>query len=522
MRLFPLIIGFFLLLISFQAQAQKKNDVKYNAEGYMQKVGRGKDGYIKLMKNVRFDIKKKNTVITGDSAFYYEKRGFMQVFGRVVVKEGDSTTIRGRKLDYDLDKRTAQFRQNVVYTSGQSMTLTTDFLDYDFATKNANYFNGGKVNDKTTTLTSQRGLINTQNNTVVFTGNVVLISPDFTLKAEKLSYNTKTKIAITTTPTEIINKDGVVTMAEKGGTFNTGADQTTLSDATIETDTYIIKAEKIQFDDAKKLYTAKGKVVLNGKEDDVTIYGDEAKFTKDGGLSKVYGNPLMKKLMGSDTLYLTADTLASFDSDNKAERYLLAFKQVRIFSKDFSGISDSLAYMFGDSSMYFFTDPVLWSDKSQIEADSIRIQLAYNKIDKMHMSVNSFIVTEDTIHNFNQIKGRKMLAQFVDGNMDKLYVYGNGESIYFALENEVDLVGMNKILCSDMTIRMLNNKVENITFYKNPDAVFIPPHELQEPDRRLPGFNWRIQEKPTRMQVLKSFDPSNATKEKKDLKIQLN
>jgi len=32
--------------------------------------------------------------------------------------------------------------------------------------------------------------------------------------------------------------------------------------------------------------------------------------------------------------------------------------------------------------------------------------------------------------------------------------------------------------------------------------LFIPPHELAEPDKRLKGFNWRIQERPSEEQVV--------------------
>lgn len=516
------LVLFILLGLGYTpVEAQKRREVKYTASGFAQKVGRGNDSYIRLMKDVRFDIKSKKTIITGDSSYYFEKRGFMQVFGRVMVREGDSTTITGRRLDYNLETRDAKFRQNVIYKSGKKMTLFTDNLDYDFQTKKASYFEGGRVEDNTTKLNSKNGVFDQEKNTITFTGDVVLVSPDFTLKSSKLVYNQLTKIATTTTPTEIINADGTVVNAEKGGVFNTVDDQTTLTDATIETETYRVKANKISFDDIKKIYTAKGNVVLTGKEDDMVIYGDESKFSKEGGLSKVYGNPLLKKLMNNDTLYLTADTLASFDSDIKTERYLLAYNNVKILSLDISGIADSLSYQFSDSTINFFTDPVLWSDESQIEADSITVQLAYNKIDKMFMDVNSFIITQDTVKNFNQIKGRNMTAFFKDGSMDKLYVYGNGESIYFALENEVDVVGMNKIFCSDMIIRLIDNKVDNITFYTNPDAVFIPPHELLEPETRLPGFRWRLEERPGKNN-LPRLDGAIDSKKPKNDRIKLN
>jgi hypothetical protein len=53
-----------------------------------------------------------------------------------------------------------------------------------------------------------------------------------------------------------------------------------------------------------------------------------------------------------------------------------------------------------------------------------------------------------------------------------------------------------------MKINFTNGKIDNITFLKNPDASFIPPHELKPDQRVLDGFLWRGEEKPTRKDVL--------------------
>jgi hypothetical protein len=49
---------------------------------------------------------------------------------------------------------------------------------------------------------------------------------------------------------------------------------------------------------------------------------------------------------------------------------------------------------------------------------------------------------------------------------------------------------MNKIICSDITIRFLGGKVSTLSFYVKPEANFIPPHELKEEDlqKSLRGF----------------------------------
>ncbi|NJK84310.1 MAG: hypothetical protein HC912_11525, partial [Saprospiraceae bacterium] len=45
-------------------------------------------------------------------------------------------------------------------------------------------------------------------------------------------------------------------------------------------------------------------------------------------------------------------------------------------------------------------------------------------------------------------------------------------------------------------------RAQKIGFYNNVDGKIIPPHELEEGDKTLPGFLWRDDEKPTRLTVL--------------------
>ena len=119
-----------------------------------------------------------------------------------------------------------------------------------------------------------------------------------------------------------------------------------------------------------------------------------------------------------------------------------------------------------------------------------------NEIRRLNLTLNSFLVSQDTLLNFNQIKGRHMTAHFRDGDIYRVDVNGNGESVYFALEDEIKLTGLNKIDCSNMVIHLDSNKVKSISFLKKPAGKFIPPQEIAEPERKLKGFIWRKEQKP--------------------------
>ncbi|HAC24706.1 MAG TPA: hypothetical protein DCE81_07290, partial [Cytophagales bacterium] len=150
---------------------------------------------------------------------------------------------------------------------------------------------------------------------------------------------------------------------------------------------------------------------------------------------------------------------------------------------------------------------------NQMTADSIRMLILKKKIDKVYMINNSFVISQDSLGNFNQIKGRKMVANFRQDAIDHVNVTGNGESLYFALQEEeiksdtvavgkiLFVTGLNKIICSNMKINFKRGTVNNVTFYVKPDAEFIPPHEIKEADTRLKNFTWRINDRPRKRDV---------------------
>jgi hypothetical protein len=149
----------------------------------------------------------------------------------------------------------------------------------------------------------------------------------------------------------------------------------------------------------------------------------------------------------------------------------------------------------------------MWNGGNQVEADSINILMKNKRIHRMDTNVNSFIISQDTIKNFNQVKGKKMVAYFKDDKISRVNVTGNGQSIYYAMEEGVNkVIGLNKAECSNIVIKFDSGAVRNITFVNKPDAKFIPPHEIVEAETRLKGFQWRIKEKPSREEVALARD----------------
>ena len=498
-----------LLMASSTAHAQKKGKrIKYDAnrspEGYMQfnKTAEG-ESYRVLVNDILFT--QEETEVYCDSTIFFPKRNLMEAYFNIKIVD-DPAVITSDELIYEGDLRIARLRKNVIYKEDERR-LYTEFLDYDLDGEIAHYFNGGKLIDSTNTLTSRSGYYFSKDSYAQFYKNVVLVAPDFTLKTDTLKYNTVTKVAYTYGPTEIIDNEGT-TLHAKGGEFRTEYDESDFIDGDIETEDYYLYGDELYFDDQDRYYKAISNVKMTAKNNDLIIIGDEGFYDRKNGISKVFGRPVMKRIMDTDTLYLTADTLVAIESNYDSAKRVLAYSNIKVFQSSLQGKADSMAYFISDSLLVFYNDPIMWNNQNQITADTISLEIRNEELHKMNLMNNSFVVSEDTILNYNQISGIEMVAYFADNEIDHIDVNRNGEILYYALEEgDSILMGMNKIYCASMRIRFSEQKLSSFSVYTKPEAKFIPPHELNDDVKYLAGFEWRESERPELYDVAYYLNP---------------
>ncbi|WP_187260958.1 OstA-like protein [Pontibacter beigongshangensis] len=501
MKFTKILFSLVFTLMSFAVLGQQAKQDRVELQGADSLKGGIFNGQriTKLLGNVRF--KQQDTFLFADSVYKYDGTEMLEAFGNVRINQADTVTMTGHRATYDGDKRTARMTGDVVMKDPR-MTLTTPSLDYDLTTRTAVYTEGGTIVDPENRLQSRRGTYDTNTKMFTFQRDVKVFSQDYDITAENMRYNSETKIVYFQGPTFIKGKQGDLYAEE--GTYDTIR---RISDfgknAYILTPEYRLGGEKLFYDEGRGYGYAQRNVTMRSLKDDVTIRGQVGRYWRDTGVAKVYGSPRMETLMEGDTLFLAADTLISRESKTPdMPSMLYAYHGVKIYKADLQGKCDSLSYNRTDSIMHMNRKPVLWSDNSQIVSDTIHIHLRNKTIDRMYMFSNAFISSEDSIQNFNQVKGRDMVAFFQEGKIRRVNVEGNGESLYFVLEGDTLLSGLNKAICSNMVLKFSEeNKLNTISFLVSPDASFIPPHELKEPDRTLEGFEWLEEQRPERKDI---------------------
>lgn len=502
----------FLLLCSYQVSLAQRGQQR-DASANRSNTGGGNNqleiiradsltgamGFQRLYGDVR--MKNQSTLINCDSAHFYRSQNMAKLYGRVFIEDlEDSVTTRSAYADYDGNTKLAKLRTNVVMTNGET-TLYTDYLDFDRLANVAIYFNEGKVVDSTNVLTSVKGRYEINLERITFTEDVILVNPEYTMKTNDLVYLTIPKTAETQGLTNLIAEDGTTLDALKGSFYDTQNKQFRFFEGTVETEDSRVRADELIYRELEAYYEGKKRVAVYNKKREVEVFGDVGKYWENQGYSQVNGNALVRKYFEKDTLFMLADTLISQDNEIDSVQYLLAFHSVRLIKKDLAGIADSLVYNYSDSTIQLFQDPVLWNQKNQLTADSMAFYLVNEELDRAILKEKAFSVMTDTLQNFNQMKGRKMTAYFEEGEINQLFIEGNGESLYYALEGDTLTQGVNRTLSATVRLSFQDGAIRKVNYGVKPDGRFIPVQETDEKSSRLEGFIWREEEKPTMQDV---------------------
>lgn len=309
LRVLFFLIGFPVLLfaqekrtiIVLQSSTSLKVDTKTN---------------INYVKNPVF--RQDNATLTCDSAVFYKDRNFFEAFKNVHINQGDTVNIFSDFLDYDGNKKLAHLSGNVRLVDPTSI-LTTNLLDYYMATKIGQYYNGGKiVSNKEVTLTSKRGWYFANTKDAFFRYNVVVVTPQSTIKSDTLRYNTFSNWTYFYGPTNIKGKDD--NLYTEDGAYNTKSENAYFGKKNLYTQgTKSLKGDSLYYYGKIGYGKAVKNIVFKDTSDQTILYGQLGEYYKADErvvvTKKAYFGMGTKDSVTvnnkkiPDTLWLGADTL---------------------------------------------------------------------------------------------------------------------------------------------------------------------------------------------------------------------
>lgn len=193
---------------------------------------------------------------------------------------------------------------------------------------------------------------------------------------------------------------------------------------------------------------------------------------------------------------ISTDSLAN---DTAKTRIVKAYYNVRLYKSDLQAVADSVYYGYPDSMMRFFGRPMIWAQGSQLTADTIYMQIRNEQLDNMLMVRNAFLVnTQLDSSKFNQIKGRRITGFFTNNKLERLFVDGNAESIYYNVDDERQrFTDMYHNRSSRIKILVDSNEITHFIPISGVDGKVYPLHLIPQEAEILEGFVWKPGDRPT-------------------------
>ena len=422
-----------------------------------------------------------------DSAYFFEKSNSLEAFSHVRMEQGDTLFVYGDYLHYNGDTQIAHLRDNVRMENGQ-VTLFTDSLNYERISNIGYYFEGGMIVDSLNQLSSFYGQYSPATKLAIFNDSVRLENPDFTLYSDTLHYQTDTKLATILGPSVIVSDSGTVRTSL--GWYDTEQNKALLLDrSTIESGNRILSGDSIAYDRNSGFGEVFGNMCLQDTLQQVMLEGQYGFYNEKTEYAFATDSARFLEYSQGDTLYLHADTL-QMETVDPDTREVKAFRGVRFFRTDLQGVCDSMLFNTRDSVLYLFTEPVVWNEQYQLYGDTILIYLNDSTIDFAHVRQFAFAIQQVDSVSFNQLKGTDLKAYFDGKSVRQIDVSGNAESIFYPLENDGSMVGMNQTQSGYLSIWVKENKLERLKIWPNPEGTMTPIPDLRPEQKLLKDFYW--------------------------------
>ena len=402
-----------------------------------------------------------------DSAYYYEARNSFDAFQHVHIRVSDSIDMYSRTMQYDGDRRYAEFFDNVRMMDDSTL-LETEYMTYDRDLHLAAYPHHGVTTRGDKKLVSEIGYYRDDLKELRFFKKVEVTSPKYQMYTDTLYYNTR------------IDKMWFT----GGGTMLNENNQELVADSMLyDCQRHYTKAiDNIQITDTAY------KVVLRGQYAEVWEKRGRS-FATDKAYAIYYDK--------GDSLYIAADTMFyRFKTEYNDEEEILGRRNVRFFKSDMQGQCDTMTYDMSDSIIRMRVDPVLWTEDTQMTGERIDIKIAHHAIDTLFQRGKAFIISKDSIEGYNQIFGAEMISKFSDGDIHHVKVTNDAKVITWLREDDGSLIGINKSSAKNMRIEMSDKSISRIKYYQNIDETLYPEKDIKENDRYLEGFLWREEERP--------------------------
>ena len=411
----------------------------------------------------------KDFTFRSDTLAYNTERKVAEFLAPTLITLGESR-IYCEDGYYDVGRQLAVFEQNAQFKK-RAQTASADVIRYDGAAEVVTLVGEARFNEADRAATADTIRYLETSGDILLAGRATYRDATRNITSDRIEYN-----------------ENDARYATRGRSFVSDPPQ-------------LIEADRIDYADEGGI--AFGDVIWRDTSAGLTVVCERAVYDERTDYLKASGGTADRTLLitaiDGDSLWLTADTLVAQVDTLSADssRLLNAYFDVRLYKSDLQVRCDSMRYSDADSLFRFYQDPVVWSDTSQFTADTISIQLADDAVDRIFLRRNAFILNSPDQQFFNQIKGKNITADFALGELYRMHVNGNAQTVYYAQDDAGAYITAQKAECSRLRIDFGDNSIDALRFYRQPKGSLLPMRGTDHAALRLEGFDWRWRERPT-------------------------
>jgi hypothetical protein len=418
---------------------------------------------VKAFGNIEIDTQEE--IIWTDTLTYYTDIDFSELRGRVII-ETDSTTLFGNSVDYRFTNRVAHFTDNIRLEDAQG-TLIANSGFYFRRADSATFRGQVQLRDSLQYVEGDSLFSNRKSKYYELHGKVFADDPEnkSMLKGDYLEADSTGRRLL---------KGNAWLKNYKEDSSTSGAAETDSLQNNVADSTSQFKPDSLR--------ALRPDSVLTAPDSIQTARSDTAQTSQ------------------PDTTHIRAARILSLPNRTAQDTTttIKAYENVRIWSPDFSSLSDSTRYKSQVQTFELWSNAKAWNKKTQLTGPYIWVQLEDGDIKQLDSYPNPFSVQQDTVINrLNQIKGDTLEATFETGQLSLIRVYPNSHLLRFTQENGKPDGALD--LTAPVTLIHFENgelvELESLGKEGSIDGNYLPESE-QIADRKLDGFSWNPELRP--------------------------
>ncbi|TVR16151.1 MAG: hypothetical protein EA391_08885 [Balneolaceae bacterium] len=379
------------------------------------------------------------------------------------------------------------------------MLMETDSV-YQFVDRNLLMAFNNQIETENEMIWADTLLHNTRTDFSRLRGRVIIQSEQNIVFSDSIDVDQVLDLAIFNVPVRFEDERGIL-IAENGLYYQAVDSAVFRGNVQLADSTQYLEADSLFMNRSADLYELFGRVYADDFEDNVRFSGDYL-YADSLGYRLLTGDAWLMEVneAETDTTHLFAEIIELLETDTTS--YMDSYGNVRIWSPKFSAIADTANYRDDIDQFILRSNPILWQKRMQLTGPYIEALLENDEIKFLRSFTQPIVVMEDsTTGRLHQMTGDTLHAYFDDGNIERIRVFNNNESIFHNTNEDDEPDGLIEMISAgSLTMYFTEGDIDSLVAMRNIDGSFLP-EESQNIERRLDNFRWDPELKPEKPEL---------------------